>query len=171
MEFSRQEYWSGLPLPSPGDLPDPRVKPDLPHCSQILYRLSHQGSLWLALQGSWFVALVVFLLHIGTPKFHLSFIAVILLEHISPTPDLSVGFPGGLNGKESACQCRRQQVGSLAWDDLLEKEMATPSSILAWRIPWKEEPGGLQSMGSQRVGHNRTWARVLVEPDLSGWHR
>ena len=44
------------------------------------------------------MALVVFLLHIGTPKFHLSFIAVILLEHISPTPDLSVGFPGGLNG-------------------------------------------------------------------------
>ena len=81
---------------------------------------------------------------------------MILLEHISPTPDLSVGFPGGLNGKESACQCRRQQVGSLAWDNLLEKEMATPSSILAWRIPWKEEPGGLQSMGSQRVGHNRT---------------
>ena len=102
------------------------------------------------------MALVVFLLHIGTLKFHLNFIAVILLEHISPTPDLSVGFPGGLNGKESACQCRRQQVGSLAWDDLLEKEMATPSSILAWRIPWKEEPGGLQSMGSQRVGHNRT---------------
>ena len=95
------------------------------------------------------MALVVFLLHIGTPKFHLSFIAVILLEHISPTPDLSVGFPGGLNGKESACQCRRQQVGSLAWDDLLEKEMATPSSILAWRI--SEVPGGLQS----RVGRDR----------------
>ena len=36
----------------------------------------------------------------------------------------------------------------------LEKEMATHSSILAWRIPWKEEPGGLQSMGSQRVGHD-----------------
>ena len=45
------------------------------------------------------------------------------------------------------------QVGSLGWEDPLEEEMATHSSILAWRIPWTEEPGGLQSMGSQRVGH------------------
>ena len=46
------------------------------------------------------------------------------------------------------------QVLSLDWEDLLEKGMATHSSILAWRIPWTEEPGGLQSMGSQRVGQN-----------------
>ena len=46
-------------------------------------------------------------------------------------------------------------VGSLGWEDPLEEEdVATHSSILAWRIPWTEEPGGLQSMGSQRVGHN-----------------
>ena len=45
-------------------------------------------------------------------------------------------------------------VRSLTWEDPLEKEMATHSSILAWRIPWTEEPGGLQSMGSQRVGHD-----------------
>ena len=44
------------------------------------------------------------------------------------------------------------QVRSLGWEDPLEKGMATHSSILAWRIPWTEEPGGLQSMGSQRVG-------------------
>ena len=44
-------------------------------------------------------------------------------------------------------------VGSLGWEDLLEKGMATHSSILAWRIPWTEEPGELQSMGSQRDGH------------------
>ena len=43
------------------------------------------------------------------------------------------------------------QVRSLGWEDALEKEMATHSSILAWRIPWMEEPGGLYSMGSQRV--------------------
>ena len=42
MRFSRQEYWSGLPFPSPGDLPDPGIKPG--HCRQILYCLSHQGS-------------------------------------------------------------------------------------------------------------------------------
>ena len=46
------------------------------------------------------------------------------------------------------------QVQSLDLEDPLEKGLATHSSILAWRIPWTEEPGGLQSMGSQRVGHD-----------------
>ena len=46
------------------------------------------------------------------------------------------------------------RVQSLGWEDPLEKEMATHSSILAWKIPWTEEPGGLQSMGLQRVGHD-----------------
>ena len=45
-------------------------------------------------------------------------------------------------------------VGSLGQEDSLEKEMATHSSILAWRIPWTEELGGLQCMGSQKVGHD-----------------
>ena len=45
-------------------------------------------------------------------------------------------------------------VQSLGWEDPLEKEMATHSSILAWKISWTEEPGGRQSMGSQRVGHD-----------------
>ena len=45
-------------------------------------------------------------------------------------------------------------VQSLDWEDPLEKEMATHSSTLAWKIPWIEEPGRLQSMGSQRVGHD-----------------
>ena len=45
-------------------------------------------------------------------------------------------------------------VRSLSGEDLLEKEMATRSSILAWKIPWTEKPGGLQSTGSQRVGHD-----------------
>ena len=46
------------------------------------------------------------------------------------------------------------QVEFLGWEDLLEEEMATLSSILAWRIPWTEEPGGLQSMGPQRGEHD-----------------
>ena len=46
------------------------------------------------------------------------------------------------------------QVQSLVWENPLEKKMATRSSILAWRIPWTEEPGGLQPMGSQRVRHD-----------------
>ena len=49
---------------------------------------------------------------------------------------------------------RETRVQSLGWEDPLEKEMATHSSILAWRIPWTEEPGRLQSTGSQRVGHD-----------------
>ena len=46
------------------------------------------------------------------------------------------------------------RVQSLGREDLLEKEMTTHSNILAWKIPWMEEPGGLQSMGSQRVRHD-----------------
>ena len=48
------------------------------------------------------------------------------------------------------------QVRSLGWEDLLEKEMTTHSSILAWKIQWTEEPGRLHAMGPQRVGHNFT---------------
>ena len=49
---------------------------------------------------------------------------------------------------------RETQVQSLGQEDPLEKEMATHSSTLAWKIPWTEEPGRLQSVGSQRVGHD-----------------
>ena len=49
---------------------------------------------------------------------------------------------------------RETRVGFLGQEDSLEKEMATHSSTLAWKIPWREEPGKLQSMGSQRVGHD-----------------
>ena len=49
---------------------------------------------------------------------------------------------------------QEMQVRSHVQEDSLEKEMATPSSIIAWSIPWTEKPGGLQSVGSQRVGHD-----------------
>ena len=51
-------------------------------------------------------------------------------------------------------EMQKMWVQSLGQEDLLEKEMATHSSILAWEIPWTEEPGGLQSMEMQRVGHD-----------------
>ena len=63
-------------------------------------------------------------------------------------------FAGSSEGKESVCSA--DLVWSLGGEDPLEKGMATHSGILAWRIPWREEPGGLQSMESQRVRHN--WA-------------
>ena len=59
------------------------------------------------------------------------------------------GFPWWLSGKESACN-----VGDMGWEDLLEKGMATHSNILAWRSPWTEKPGELQSMRSQRFRHD-----------------
>ena len=63
------------------------------------------------------------------------------------------GFPGGSVVKNLPAK-QETRVLSLGQEDSLEKELATHSSILAWRIPWMEEPGGLQSTGSQRVGHD-----------------
>ena len=60
--------------------------------------------------------------------------------------------PGDASDKKSSCLRRRlKQVRSLGWEDPLDEGMATHSSILAWRIPWAEEPGGLRSMGLQKV--------------------
>ena len=84
MEFSRQEYWSGLPFPSPEGV----------QASLVAETVKHLPAMW------------------------------------------------------------ETQLRSLGQEDPLEKEMATHSSNLAWKIPWTEEPGGLQSTGSQRVGHN-----------------
>ena len=61
----------------------------------------------------------------------------------------SQGFSGWLSGKNPSA-VQEMQLQSLGHEDPLEKEMATHSSILAWEIPWTEEPGGLQSMGSQK---------------------
>ena len=69
---------------------------------------------------------------------------------------INMGFPGGSDSKESACQCRRQGFLSLDWEDPLKKKMATHSSVLAWEILWTEELGRLQSMWPQRVVHD--WA-------------
>ena len=65
----------------------------------------------------------------------------------------TAGFPGGAVVKNPP-EVQETQVQSLGWEDPLEKGMETHPGILAWRIPWTEEPGGLHSMGSQRVGHN-----------------
>ena len=68
---------------------------------------------------------------------------------------------GGASGKEPICQRRRHerlQVWSLGQEDPPEEGMATHSSILAWRIPWTEDPGGLQSIGSQKVRHD--WSHL-----------
>ena len=67
-----------------------------------------------------------------------------------------MGFPGGSVVKNLPVMQEMQKtwVQSLGWEDPPEEEIATHSSTLAWKIPWTEEPGRLQSIGSQRVGHN-----------------
>ena len=74
------------------------------------------------------------------------------------------GLPRWHSGQESSCQCKRCGVWSLSPQ---EGEMATHSSILAWRIPWAEDPGGLQFMGSQRVGHS--WVAEYTHKALNTW--
>ena len=70
----------------------------------------------------------------------------------SRAPVVSLDLPGSMQVFPPAMQ--ETWVRSLGQEDPLEEGMTTHSSILAWRIPWTEEPGGLQSMGSQRVGHD-----------------
>ena len=88
------------------------------------------------------------------------------MEFPSPIPPL--GFPGATSGEEPLCQCRRLgDDGSLGREDPLEEDMATHSIILAWSIPWTEEPGGLQSIGSHRVRHDRSDLACMHAPPSS----
>ena len=75
-----------------------------------------------------------------------------------------MGFPGGLDGKASACNVETR-VWSLGQEDPLEKEMATHSRTLTWKIPWMEETGGLEFMGLKRA--RRDWTTSLHSPDHS----
>ena len=71
----------------------------------------------------------------------------------------NLGFPGGASGQDPTCHCKTHNkwgFNSLVGKIPLEEEMATHSSILAWIIPWTEEPGGLESTGSQRFGQDWT---------------
>ena len=121
MGFSRQEYWSELPFPSPGDLPDPGKKPRSPALEADTLACEPQGSL----------ILVLILNTLSLKKISL------LAQRLKRLPPM-----------------RETWVRSLGREDPLEKEMATHSSILAWRIPWTEEPSRLQSMGLQRAKYD-----------------
>ena len=76
-----------------------------------------------------------------------------------PTQYFVQGFPGGSDGKESACN-----VGDLGWEDPLEEGMATHSSILAWRIPWTEEPVGYSPLGRTGLEMERLTPRLALYP-------
>ena len=117
MGFSRQGYWRGLPLYTPGDLPDPGIKP-----------LSLMSP---ALAGKFFTTAPP-----GKPQAWGILLLPLVAQTVKNLPAM--------------------RVWCLSREDPLEKRMATHSSILVWEIPWTEEPGRLQSMGSQRVRH--AWA-------------
>ena len=96
------------------------------------------------------VMLVVFTVNSGGGGDRAMVFVVVLVLIVMVAAVMVAGFPSGSDGKESDCNVETW-VQSLGWEDPLEKGMATHSNILAWRIPWTEEPGGRQSMGSQRI--------------------
>ena len=86
---------------------------------------------------------------------------IYIQNNMDVVSSVEFGQPTTLDGASLVAQrlkrlpgMRENRVRSLGWEDPLEKEMATHSSTLAWKIPWTEEPGRLQSMGSQRVRHD-----------------
>ena len=158
MGFSRQEHWSGLPFPSPGDLPDPGIELGLPLLQVDSLPSEPPGKPCRAMKacdlqcyGDTQDYVSVFS---DQPFISSTFPALwpwAFKWQITSLPFLfdwpSLGFPGGSDSKESA-------QGLIPESGRLPKEgVATYSSTLAWRIPWTEEPGGLQSMGSQGVRH------------------
>ena len=113
MGFSRQEYWSGLPFPSPGDLPDPGTEPGSPALEADALTSEPPGK----------------------PKYRDTFILL-----ISTHTGYFQAIPECLSGKESSWEMWTQSLG---WKDPPEKEMAMHCSILAWKIPRTEEAGRL----------------------------
>ena len=121
MGFPRQEYWSGLPFPPPGDLPSPGIDP-----------ASLASPVIPALAGRFFTTV--------PPLFR----SYLMLPRASLLAQLVKNVPG----------MWETQVQFLGWKDPLEKEVATQSSIFAWKIPCIEKSGRLQSIGLHRVEHS-----------------
>ena len=78
--------------------------------------------------------------------------------------DAPTQLPSWLSGKESAWPMQETQIGSLDLEDTLQKKKTTRSSILAWEMPWTEEPGGLLSMGSLRLRHDLATEHACTLP-------
>ena len=150
MGFSRQRYWSGLPFPSLEALPDPRIKPASPALQVNSLPSETPGKPFWILTALYLFTAQDF--NRSIPRIFLYFVTAICGYVLS---EASLVAPKAKN--LSAMQVT--WVRPLGWEDPLEKGMATHSSILAWKMPWMEEPGRLQSMGSplhRRVRHD--WA-------------
>ena len=109
---------------------------------------------------------------LGIEEKHCRCINVLLKEKMveNYSGGYRVGFPSGSDGRESTC-CARDPGSILVWEDPLEKGMATHSSILAWGIPWKEEPGSLWFMGLKRVEYNQRTNIYSHRVGYEGWAR
>ena len=158
MGFSRQEYWSGSPCPPPGDLPDPRIE-----------LASHKS---LALAGSSFPSPGKCLLTCKNIFIECLYSWFLLGSRNvdNPIRDLGEKFSSFQEVLKTTCKVLEIMVEKwrIPWGEM-EKAMAPHSSSLAWKIPWMEEPGKLQSMGSLRVGHD--WATSLSLFTFMHWRR
>ena len=126
-----------------------------------------QLSDWTTTTKSWGDKALLYFAFISVPQHStlLTLGSVSLIWRLGPTQNLNLSLVASLVAQrlKHLPGMRETRIQYLGQKDPLEKEMATHSSTLAWRIPWKEEPGRLQSMGSQRVGHD--WVTSL---SLSG---
>ena len=149
--FSRQEYWSGLPFPSPGDLPKPGIEPGLPalQTDALLSEPPGRPLVWPQVNNREGTQP-----HPSTENWIKDLLNMALPTRARPSFAHSQSLPCTAVGKESACNAGETPVQFLDWEDPLEKEMATHSSILARRIPWTEEPGRLQFLGLHGVRHD-----------------
>ena len=119
MEFSVQEYWSGLPFPSPGDLSNPGIQRRSPALQAVLYHLSHQRSPIYYKQFYILLSRASLIAH-GILNTGLQYsLACLVAQTVKDLPAMWETW-----------------VRSLGWEDPLEKGKATHSSILVWRIPW-----------------------------------
>ena len=133
MGFSRQGYWSGLPFPSPGDLPNPGIEPRSPTLQE--------DSLPCEPPGKYIE--VCIRIYNGAPLQHSC------LEN----PTDGGAWWAAVHGVAKSRTVLSDFTFTFHFH-AMEKEMATHSSVLAWRIPGTGEPGGLPSMGSHRVRHD-----------------
>ena len=214
MRFSRQEYWSGLPCPSPGDLPDPGIEPTPLTSPALAGRYFTPSATWeaqiMVLWDSKFPQSDENEIIISNFYFELLWLLVRLNIFVTSISYLSLGFceiiyfshflvaicqlltsvSGEGNGTPlQYSRLENPMGGGALWAAVhgvaksrtrlsdftstfhfhaLEKDMATHSSVLAWRIPGTGEPGGLPSMGSHRVGHDWSDLAVVAVSSSSG---
>ena len=149
MGFSRQEYGGGLPCPSPGNLPDPGIEPTSLLCP--------------ALTGGFFPPQLAPPGNLGDAEGQGGLVCCSPwgCKELDMTGRLNnnnegMCFPGGAAVKNLPAmqETQEMQIRALGREDPRKKEMATHSSIFAWKVPWTERSGGLRSMGLQRAGHD-----------------